>query len=238
MRKRLRGSKILFLIVSLFFVSGAAQASHDSQFITPVVEASEMVTPVVVPAVSIYKVVNRTSGPNDLLLSSIPANVNVDRTYVGPDGALSCQLNQHLEVGKSCMLKLDIPRAVHQYFFVQLGSTTNDVRMDVTEIQNPSRSLSTTPNSLELSPGRTADLFITNPTSGFIANNVKVMLPAPIAERIAKIGYSGCDCLAVGSVCKVTLTAKADIIVPAVGWLRVAVSNTRTQTVPIQMHIQ
>jgi hypothetical protein len=76
---------------------------------------------------------------------------------------------------------------------------------------------------------------VSNPTSGFIANNIKVMMPAPVAERVAKISYSGCDWLPVGSVCKVTLLAKVDIPTPAVGWVRVVSANTRTQTVPIQI---
>jgi hypothetical protein len=222
-----------------------AQTSHKAELMVPIIEATQVVTPAAVPAISVYKVTNESESSNIVRTSGLPIqNVTVDPDFVyrplsGGPAILSCRYLdgwRTLAPHESCVIKFNISGAVpNQPFRVQLGTLVGTVDINVTTFSNPTQSLSVTPNFINLSPGRTADLFVTNPSAGFVANNVKAVLPAPIAERVAKVSYSGCDWLATGSVCKVTLLAKTDITVPAVGWLRVAASNTRTQTVPIQI---
>jgi hypothetical protein len=240
MRKRLRGSKILFLISSLFYVSAVAQtqaqANHNAELVVPVFEASQIISPVIIPAISIYRIWNPTGG-RGLVETALPAGATFDPSYISPDNLPTCIFpGQILDPDKSCMVKLIISQPVQNgRFYVQMGTALATVPINVSVLPNPTYSLSVTPNLINLSPGRTADLFVSNPTSGFVANNVKVILPAPLAERVAKVAHSGCDWLPAGSVCKVTLMAKADIATPAVGWIRVAASNTRIQTVAIQI---
>jgi hypothetical protein len=239
--------KVLLCTLGLVCFAVNAQVSYGAAIIEPIMTASEVVVPIVVPAVSIYKVTNTTGASRPLQTSGLPIQnaapiLDPDFIYVPPDGGPSIPSCLHLDGtqtlanNESCVVKFNISGAVsNQPFRVIFGSLIGTVRINVTPLPNPSQSLSLTPNFINLSPSRTADLFVSNPTSGFVANNVKVMLPAPLAERIAKVAYLGCDWLATGSVCKVTLLAKGDIAVPAVGWIRVVSANTKTHTVPIQI---
>jgi hypothetical protein len=238
MIKRLRNKKALFLILSLFCASRAtqAQASQNAELVVPVFEASQIISPVIIPAVSIYRIWNATGERTLVRTAALPAGVAFDPSYISPDNFPTCIFpGQMLDPDKSCMVRLIISKPVQDgWFGIAMGNTGSAVPINV-EISSGNNPLSTSPERINLSSGKTADLFVSNPTSGFTANNVKVMLPAPIAERVAKVAYSGCDWLPVGSVCKVTLLAKADIATPAVGWIRVVSANTRTQTVAIQI---
>jgi hypothetical protein len=227
----------IFLSLCLFFSSAiVSNTSYGAGIIFPVFEASQIITPMVVPAVSVYKVTNITGSSGRLETSPLPWNVIFDPNYVHSDGTPSCRLfGQTLADKESCMIKFNISGAVAtQPFFIRIGLLGGNVDINVVSIPAPGRSLSFTPALINLSPGRAVDLFVSNPIPNFVANNVQVMLPAPLAERIAKVAYFGCDGIVTGGVCKITFLAKADIAIPVVGWVRVVGSNTLT-TVPIQI---
>jgi hypothetical protein len=227
----------IFLSFCLSFLSVIVNnPSYGAELIFPVFEATQIITPVVVPAVSIYRVTNLIGRTAVLETTALPGNVAFEPNYTAPDGTPSCRLSgQTLAPNETCMIKFNISGAVpNQSFSVRLDSLTATVFINVAAISAPGRSLSATPSLINLSPGRTAELSVSNPIPNFVANNVQVMLPAPLAERIAKVAYAGCEGIVTGGVCKITFLAKADIPMPVVGWVRVVGSNTLTR-VPIQM---
>ncbi|MGD9108100.1 MAG: hypothetical protein PVI75_02905 [Gammaproteobacteria bacterium] len=168
-------------------------------------------------------------------------------------GAGLCSSLFNLSKGASCTLQLNINRSSagtiqggpivchtpsHQAYCSQppSGDQLNTQIVDSSSGDMPTLTLSPS-SELILIPGTAVDLTVTNTSTTTAANNVDITLPSMIESEVETKTRTGCDNIAAGGTCTISITAKTGAAIdpfpqPA------TVQGSNTQTANISVDIQ